>query len=183
MLHRVIQRCGLEDCGELVALATPDQLAAVFDLDLWRAGRPGLDEQFDADRFGLWLEVLMESGASVAAQTLAGDGRRSGDRGASPSTCASSIRAAVSPRRRRRGVPTIPADDLGRVGGYRSWPAHRLVGRDRRRAARPRRGASRLLPSGDARMPAPVELRLRARWIGRPARRQRAGHVRPGGRS
>jgi hypothetical protein len=70
MLHRVIQRCGLEDCGELVSLATPGQLAAVFDLDLWAAGRPGLDEQFDADRFGLWLEVLMEAGASVAAQTL-----------------------------------------------------------------------------------------------------------------
>ena len=71
VLHRVIQSCGLEDCGELVALATPDQLARVFDLDLWRAGQPGLDEQFDADRFGVWLEVLMESGAGVAAQTLA----------------------------------------------------------------------------------------------------------------
>ena len=28
VLHRVIQSCGLEDCGELVALATPGQLAA-----------------------------------------------------------------------------------------------------------------------------------------------------------
>ena len=70
MLHRVIQKCGLEDCGELVSLATPNQLAAVFDLDLWGAGRPSLDEQFDAVRFGLWLEVLMESGASVAARTV-----------------------------------------------------------------------------------------------------------------
>jgi len=72
VLHRVIQICGLEDCGELVALATPDQLARVFDLDLWRAGAPGLDEQFDADRFGVWLEVIMESGAAVAARILAG---------------------------------------------------------------------------------------------------------------
>jgi hypothetical protein len=71
VLHRVIQHCGLEDCGELVALATPGQLAAVFDLDLWRPAQPGLDEQFDADRFGLWLEVMMESGATVAAQKLA----------------------------------------------------------------------------------------------------------------
>jgi hypothetical protein len=70
-LHRVIQRCGLEDCGALVALATPDQLARVFDLDLWRAARPGMDDQFDADRYGVWLEVLMESGASSAAQKLA----------------------------------------------------------------------------------------------------------------
>lgn len=71
VLHRIIQRCGLEDSGELLALATPEQMARVFDLDLWRSTEPGLDEQFDADRFGLWLEVLMESGATVAAQKLA----------------------------------------------------------------------------------------------------------------
>ncbi len=70
VLHRVIQGCGLEDCGELVALATPDQLARVFDLDLWRTGQPGRDEHFDADRFGVWLEVLMESGATVAARKV-----------------------------------------------------------------------------------------------------------------
>src|SRR5215467_15098056 len=67
LLHRVIQRCGLEDCGELVALATPEQLAGIFDLDLWRAGRPGMDEQFDAERFGVWIEVLVASGAEAAA--------------------------------------------------------------------------------------------------------------------
>ena len=72
LLHRVIQTCGLEDCGELVALATPEQLAHIFDLDLWRAPQPSLDEQFDADRFGVWLEVLLEAGAAVAAQKLAG---------------------------------------------------------------------------------------------------------------
>src|SRR5688572_4069625 len=71
LLHRVIQRCGLEDCAELVALATPDQWVRIFDLDLWRAGHPALDEQFDADRFGVWLEVLVESGAAFAAQKLA----------------------------------------------------------------------------------------------------------------
>ena len=72
VLHKVIQSCGLEDCGELVALATPDQLMRVFDLDLWRSDRPGLDEELDAHRFGVWLEVLMESGATVAAQKLVG---------------------------------------------------------------------------------------------------------------
>src|SRR6185503_14705709 len=64
LLHRVIQTCGLEDCGELVALATPEQLAHIFDLDLWRAAQPSLDEQFDADRFGVWIEVLLEAGAA-----------------------------------------------------------------------------------------------------------------------
>jgi hypothetical protein len=71
VLHRVIQSCGLEDCGELVTLATPSQLAGVFDLDLWRADRPGMDEQFDAERFGVWLEVLVESGAQTAARIVA----------------------------------------------------------------------------------------------------------------
>jgi hypothetical protein len=72
VLHRVIQTCGLEDCSELVALATPGQLQAVLDLDLWRPPRPGFDEQLDPDRFGQWLEVLMESGAAVAAQKIVG---------------------------------------------------------------------------------------------------------------
>jgi hypothetical protein len=70
VLHRVIQTCGLEDCGELVTLATPTQLAGVFDLDLWRADQPGMDEQFDADRFGVWLEVLVESGVTTAARIV-----------------------------------------------------------------------------------------------------------------
>ena len=56
LIHRVIQQCGLEDSSEFVALATPEQLERVFDLDLWRAARPGRDEQFDANRFGVWLE-------------------------------------------------------------------------------------------------------------------------------
>src|SRR5262245_40379879 len=70
LLHRVIQSCGLEDCGELVMLATPEQLTRIFDLDLWRSADPGMDEQFDAERFGIWLEVLAEFGASMAAQKL-----------------------------------------------------------------------------------------------------------------
>ncbi len=71
VLHRVIQVCGLEACGDLVALATPDQIARVFDLDLWRAVRPGLDEHFDVERFGTWLEVLVDSGPDAAARILA----------------------------------------------------------------------------------------------------------------
>jgi hypothetical protein len=72
LLHRVIQTCGLEDCGALVVLATAEQLERIFDLDLWRAVRPGSDEQFDARRFGVWIEVLAESGPASAAQKLTG---------------------------------------------------------------------------------------------------------------
>ncbi len=70
LLHRVIQSCGLERCGELLALATPAQLTRLADFDLWRSHRPGVDEQFDGERFGEWLEVLAELGEDIAAKKL-----------------------------------------------------------------------------------------------------------------
>jgi hypothetical protein len=70
LLHRIIERYGLEDCAELVALATPAQLVRIFDQDLWRAA-PGRDEHFDPARFGVWIEVLLELGAAAAAEKLA----------------------------------------------------------------------------------------------------------------
>ena len=70
-LHQIIRYCGLEACGELVASATPAQLTSLLDLDLWRHARPGRDHLFDVDRFGEWLEVLVDTGDSVAARTVA----------------------------------------------------------------------------------------------------------------
>jgi hypothetical protein len=70
-LLRLIDRVGLEDAGELVALATVDQLRRVFEEDLWRSERPGEDERFDAARFTLWLEVMLEAGEHFAADKLA----------------------------------------------------------------------------------------------------------------
>lgn len=69
-LARLVEHVGLEDAGELVALATADQLAGVLDEDLWRATRAGGDEAFDAARFVTWLEVLVEAGAGFAARRL-----------------------------------------------------------------------------------------------------------------
>ena len=66
-LHQLIQYRGLDACGELVTSATPAQLTSLLDLDLWRHAQPGRDEQFDVDRFGEWLEVLVDTGDSVAA--------------------------------------------------------------------------------------------------------------------
>lgn len=71
MLGNLIERIGLEDSGELVAFATTDQLAAVFDQDLWQSARPGEDERFDADRFLTWLAVMLEAGDAFVAQKLA----------------------------------------------------------------------------------------------------------------
>ncbi len=70
-LHRLIRQAGLEACGDLVASATPEQLLSVFDFDLWRSARPGLDEEFDADRFGEWIELLVETDGTVAARIVA----------------------------------------------------------------------------------------------------------------
>jgi hypothetical protein len=70
-LHRVIAHCGLESSGALLALATPAQVAHVLDLDLWRRPEAGLDEQFDAERFGVWIDVLVEQGVDVAARMIA----------------------------------------------------------------------------------------------------------------
>lgn len=73
-LHQLVQHRGLEACGELVASATPAQLTALLDLDLWRRARPGCPgshDEFDVDRFGQWLEVLVDTGDSVAARTVA----------------------------------------------------------------------------------------------------------------
>src|SRR5262245_61463851 len=72
VLLQLVRHCGLEDAGPIVALATPDQLVRVFDEDLWRAAAPGGAEELDPERFGLWLEVLVDADEGAAARTLAG---------------------------------------------------------------------------------------------------------------
>src|SRR5579859_5551400 len=67
----LIDHVGLEDAGELVALATTAQLERMFDEDLWRSARPGEDERFDPARFALWLEVMLEAGEDFTADKLA----------------------------------------------------------------------------------------------------------------
>ena len=52
-LQLAIDETGLENCVEQIALATPEQLAAILDVDLWHSP-PGRDETFDAARFGRW---------------------------------------------------------------------------------------------------------------------------------
>ena len=70
-LHQLIKHRGLADSGEIVASATSQQLTSLLDLDLWPSPQPGRDERFDADRFGEWLELLAETGDTVAARTVA----------------------------------------------------------------------------------------------------------------
>jgi len=70
VLGRLIDRIGLEDAGELIALATTAQLERVFDDDLWRAERAGGDETFRPERFALWLGVMLDAGEDLLVQRL-----------------------------------------------------------------------------------------------------------------
>ena len=70
VLGKLIDRIGLEDAGELVALATTAQLERVFDDDLWRAERTGGDETFRPERFALWLRVMLDAGEPLLVQRL-----------------------------------------------------------------------------------------------------------------
>lgn len=71
VLRALVEHVGLEDAGEIVALATSDQLARLFDDDLWHSAGPGEDERFDPKRFALWLEVLLDVGEAQAVERVA----------------------------------------------------------------------------------------------------------------
>ena len=49
ILQQIVRRRGLESSGEIIALATSEQLLRVFDIDLWESDEPGGEERFDAD--------------------------------------------------------------------------------------------------------------------------------------
>src|SRR4249919_2064650 len=70
VLGKLIDRIGLEDAGDLVALASTAQLERVFDDDLWRADRAGGDETFRPERFALWLRVMQEAGEGALVQRM-----------------------------------------------------------------------------------------------------------------
>jgi len=70
VLGELIDRIGLEDAGDLVALASTAQLERVFDDDLWRAARAGGDETFRPERFALWLQVMQEAGEGALVQRM-----------------------------------------------------------------------------------------------------------------
>src|SRR6478736_5663727 len=65
VLGKLVDSIGLESAGELVALATTEQLERVFDEDLWREDAVGRDPRFDPARFALWLEILFEAGEAA----------------------------------------------------------------------------------------------------------------------
>lgn len=71
LLHRLVERRGLASSSELLVAATPAQLVALADLDLWQRPAAGRDEHFDVARFGEWLEALVDVTPEDAARTVA----------------------------------------------------------------------------------------------------------------
>lgn len=63
-LARLVDQVGLEDAGELLSMASTEQVSRLLDEDLWREG------DFDAARFLVWLEVMLEAGEAFTAQRL-----------------------------------------------------------------------------------------------------------------
>ena len=59
--HALVEHVGIADAGELVAMATDEQLLHVLDETLWSQG-PGATETFSHHAFVTWLEVLLEAG-------------------------------------------------------------------------------------------------------------------------
>ncbi|MEO7036796.1 MAG: DUF6178 family protein [Polyangiaceae bacterium] len=67
----LVRKVGIEDAGELVALATTEQLIQAFDEDLFVSDRAGERESLNVARFVVWLEVLLEAGDEVVANRVA----------------------------------------------------------------------------------------------------------------
>lgn len=66
-----VHEVGVEDAGELLALATTEQLVETFDEHLFVGRGAGEREVLDGERFAVWLEVLLEAGEDAAADRFA----------------------------------------------------------------------------------------------------------------
>jgi hypothetical protein len=70
-LARLVDRIGLNDAGEVMALAPTHKLLQALDEALWKSPEPGVAERFDASELIDWLEAWNEIGAAFVAERLA----------------------------------------------------------------------------------------------------------------
>jgi hypothetical protein len=63
-LYGIIRRIGLEDCTELLPLASPQQFRALLDFDVWQGDEPSLE------RLQPWLRALMQAGPEVVSSRM-----------------------------------------------------------------------------------------------------------------
>lgn len=69
-LNKLISTIGLEDCTDIISLATDDQIKHVLDIELWTNSKPGTEEFFNVGRFVNWLSVGIEVNYAFAAKML-----------------------------------------------------------------------------------------------------------------
>ena len=70
-LARLVDRVGLNDAGELMALAPTRRLLQALDESLWKSPAAGAAEVFDAAALVDWLEAWNEIGDAFVAERLA----------------------------------------------------------------------------------------------------------------
>jgi hypothetical protein len=70
-LVRLIDRVGLNDAAELMALVPAPRLLRALDKAIWKSPRPGTNPVFDSVEFINWLQVWNEVGESFVAERLA----------------------------------------------------------------------------------------------------------------
>ena len=70
-LARLVDRIGLNDAGEVVALAPTRKLLQALDEALWKSPQPGVAEEFDSGELVDWLESWIELGDAFVADRLA----------------------------------------------------------------------------------------------------------------
>jgi Family of unknown function (DUF6178) len=70
-LVRLINRVGLNDAAELMALVPAPRLLRALDEAVWKSPRPGLDPVFDSVEFINWLQLWIEVGEAFVAERLA----------------------------------------------------------------------------------------------------------------
>ncbi|HEV8331765.1 MAG TPA: DUF6178 family protein [Steroidobacteraceae bacterium] len=70
-LARLVDRIGLNDAGEVMALAPTQKLLQALDEALWKSPQPGVTEVFDSRELVDWLESWNEIGDEFVAERLA----------------------------------------------------------------------------------------------------------------
>jgi hypothetical protein len=69
-LARLIERVGLNDAAELMALAPPRNLLRALDEAVWKSPRLGASEVFEPTEFISWLQVWIEVGELFLVERL-----------------------------------------------------------------------------------------------------------------
>jgi hypothetical protein len=70
-LSRLVDRVGLNDAAEIMALVPVQSLLRALDEAVWKSPRPGASHEFDSAEFVGWLQVWIEVGDLFVAERLA----------------------------------------------------------------------------------------------------------------